>query len=66
MASRDKAYDHFRARIKAYNIRIGEIFFMSGTSGWTVPSGVLIYNTTSNKLILGTGGTSPETVTSSA
>lgn len=62
--TKTKAYQHFKLRVKAENIMPAEMFFMSGTTGWTIPSGVLVYDTTNNKLLIGTGS-SAETVTSS-
>ena len=59
-----KAWEHFRLRIKAENIQPNEVYYMSGTSGWTIPSGVLIFDTTLSKFKMGTGGTDTETITS--
>lgn len=55
-----KASDHFRARCRGNQIRQVEMFFMStaSLSGVTVPSGVLIWNTTTNRLEMGIGSTS--------
>lgn len=61
--TKTKAYQQFKLRVKAENIMPCECFFMSGVSGWTIPSGVLIYNTTTNKFMVGTGSTA-ETITS--
>ena len=66
LSTQQKAMQMFRLLIKANNIMPAEIYFMSGTTGWSVPSGILVYDTTNNKLILGTGGESPETITSAA
>jgi membrane protein insertase Oxa1/YidC/SpoIIIJ len=62
--STTKAYQQFKMRVRAENVMPCEMFFMTGVTGWTIPSGVLVYDTSSNKLLIGTGS-SAETVTSS-
>jgi hypothetical protein len=59
-----KALQRFRLRIKDQNIMRGDVFFLSGTTGHTIPSGVLIFNTTTNKLMVGCDGSTAETITS--
>lgn len=62
----NKAYQHFSLLVKANNVQSAQVFFLStaAMSGWTIPSGVLIYDTTLNKLKFGVGSTTPETITS--
>jgi len=59
-----KAMQGFRSRVKPSNIANSELFFMSSTalSGVTVPSGVLVFDTTSKVLKYGIGSTTLRTI----
>jgi hypothetical protein len=48
-----KKMNAFKMKIKQENIAEGGIYFMTGVSGWDIPKGVLVYNTTTNKLMFG-------------
>ena len=66
MSAHKKAIERFRGILKGGQIGSGEVFFMSTAqiSGKTIPSGIIIFDTTAKKLKLGVGSTTPETVTS--
>jgi hypothetical protein len=65
MSAQGKALEHFRAKVRGDNIRAAEIFFMTTAaySGWTLPSGVIIYDTTANSFVVGKGSTTKYTIT---